>query len=791
MMKFFTSDLRRNLIKILCLSVGLAVGILLVAKIYFEQTYDSFLPDIDRLYRLTESVVEQGEYKEFDGTPGGTVHELERVIPEIEAATRFTHVAWSAVIKLEDGRKFDVPTVTLADTCIFDVLKTPVVEGDPHEVLDVENQAMIPLSLARKIGGDVIGKRFSIVEMGDDYKVTIGGVYEDFPLNSTLKNAAYVSMPSVGTFIWKGSEENLIGNDCYRSYVRLAEGSDAETINPKMVDHLKTKLPEEAFAIGDYKVWLRPLAHSHSSLSGVRTMTWMLGILAFIILICASLNYLLIVIGQLSSRAKEMAIRKCYGTDRRRIFVMVMGESLFFLLISLVLAVLLSFSFSDLCTELLGYSPGVLFSIGKVWLVEGFVCLVILIVTGVIPSVIYSNTPVAFAFRASAVGKKNWKLVLLAVQFFATGMVMCMLVLVGRQYKMVGSMQIGLDYENVGWFYHYPLSDEKTATIIEELKKLPFVEGVATADRNPADFAYGNNMWTDGQEENQINIGDCGAVNPDFFDVMGIPFVQGGTFSANTDSTVNEIIVDERMIDVLQNIFGETESDIIGKRIVVTGHPMTETDFPIFTIVGVVGEIRRGGFEYNDVDMRAGSFFPSASPRGNVYVRFSQLTPERLSAAQKVIDSLNDDEAIYITPYKAQIEAKKAGIRTFGTAVLIVGIAIVLIALVGLIGYVTDEVNRRAKEIAIRKVNGTPASKIVRLFCLDVMKVAVPSLLAGGAGAMIAGQKWLSQFTERVSLSPLVMMLTLLLILTLIMLVVIANTLRVARSNPIVHLRSE
>ena len=162
-----------------------------------------------------------------------------------------------------------------------------------------------------------------------------------------------------------------------------------------------------------------------------------------------------------------------------------------------------------------------------------------------------------------------------------------------------------------------------------------------------------------------------------------------------------------------------------------------------------------------------------------------------LSAAQKVLDSINDGDEIYITPYKMRIDAKRSVIKKFGMSVMVVGIAIILIALIGLIGYVGDEVNRRAKEIAIRKVNGTDAWKIVRLFCVDVLKVALPSLILGGAAAMIIGHRWLSQFTDRVSLSPLCMIGCLLLLLLLIIAVVIINTLRVARSNPIDHLRSE
>lgn len=289
MFKFFTSDLRRNLIKILCLSIGLAVGFLLVAKIYFEQSYDSFFPNIERIYRITESVEQNGEYKEYPQTPGGIAPEMQRNISQIEVATRMTTLTEDAKVKLDDGRKFEVPYVILADTCLFDVLQTDILVGNPHEVLAVEKNVMIPRSLAEKIGGDVIGLQISVVEWGDSEKATIGGVYEDYPLNSSIENAVYLSMPTIGKIIHDGSE-NLIGNDRYRSYALLREGFDPLEVSGMMVEHLKTKIEEEAFTIYDFRVWLRPLDGLYSSLEGVRNMSWMLSLLAVIMLLCAGLN---------------------------------------------------------------------------------------------------------------------------------------------------------------------------------------------------------------------------------------------------------------------------------------------------------------------------------------------------------------------------------------------------------------------------------------------------------------------------------------------------------------------
>ena len=174
-----------------------------------------------------------------------------------------------------------------------------------------------------------------------------------------------------------------------------------------------------------------------------------------------------------------------------------------------------------------------------------------------------------------------------------------------------------------------------------------------------------------------------------------------------------------------------------------------------------------------------------------IYVRFRHLTPEALRSAQEVIDRFAPDREVYIVPFKNNVDAFNAPVERFGTSVMIAGVAILLITVIGLVGYMTDEVQRRSKEIAIRKVNGTSVSGILGLLCLDMLKVAVPSLLLGGAAAVIIGRGWLAQFTDQVSLSPLAMALCLTMLLLLILAVVITDSLKVARSTPVSYLRNE
>lgn len=789
MLRFFTSDLRRNLIKILCLTIGLSIGFLLIAKVYFESTYDTWFDAADRTYHITELGEQNGELKVYHNTPGAIAPGFKRYCPQVEAATRISSfLPGDMTISTDDGRSFEVCDVILADSALFEVFPTPVLEGNPKEVLELTDAVMIPRSLADKMGGDVVGTRIGRPEYWGNYWMTIQGVYEDFPLNSTITNAVYLAMPTIAKFSYDG-RDNWTGNDRYRSYIRLAKGTDPSDLRENIDRMVKENCDEEAIRISRLNFSTRPLLSIHKGESTVKTSIWILSILSLVMLMCAALNYLLIVFGQMGKRGKEMAIRKCYGTSDFMLFLRTVSESLFFLIVSLLLAILIVECFSEECRKLLGYTPEQLFSTGRVWFVEGMVILFLLVITGFVPAWIYCHTPVTHAFRSNIRSRKGWKLALLSLQLFATGLLISILVLVIRQYSMLTSLDLGYEYENVGFLDLRGLDNSKIEAIVSDLSKVSGVERVATTNLDFTEHQSGNNVWVDENFDNQFNVADLFWVNPDFIDVTGMRILKGGGFSTDTDSISDEAMVDKRFVESLKKYYGVDEEDIIGSKFKITEHKLYGNEE--FTIVGVFNTLTLSGIDKENEDTRPQVMFSRPGMMRCLYIKFSGLTPDILKEAQEVVAKDLEDSERYIIPYKVKVRGMTEKVEKFGTSVMIVGLAILLIALIGLVGYVSDEVMRRSKEIAIRKVSGFGVEKIISLFCKDILVVAVPSMIAGGAVAMIVGRNWLSQFSSQVSLSPLTIATGIICLLIIITVMVVFNSYKVANSNPVDHLRDE
>ena len=122
--------------------------------------------------------------------------------------------------------------------------------------------------------------------------------------------------------------------------------------------------------------------------------------------------------------------------------------------------------------------------------------------------------------------------------------------------------------------------------------------------------------------------------------------------------------------------------------------------------------------------------------------------------------------------------------------VLIGSVFALLIAIIGLIGFVNDESNRRSKEMAIRKINGATAADVLKIFAWDVLKLSFVLSVAACIFTYFVAHKWLEQFAERIGLSPLYFLVGAMSILFIVTVVVVLTSNRIARMNPVKSLKN-
>ena len=349
------------LIKVLSLGIGLAVGIVLIAKVFFEMSYDSFYKEIDQVYTIRTWYSQQGDEHDYGQVSGAVAVGFMEEVPGVEAGTRTTYVFNGDTYLDENGNKLKA-TLVCADTCFFKVFDRPILAGDPEQALSKWGCVMVSRSFAEKLvdempgqaGHDVssvIGKQIANADM-DGLKLTIEGVFEDFPKNGSLDYDILLSMETYG----KQSTDNWLGNDRYKGYVKLMPGIDPNTLTEAIRKMQEAHQPlEQIEAQGtSLKYFLKPFSNMHTSSPEVKTQVILLSIVAALLIIISLLNYILIVISSMVKRSKEVGVRKCYGAEGKHIYGMLTKEALLHIILSLALAAVIIFAGRSIVENLLG-----------------------------------------------------------------------------------------------------------------------------------------------------------------------------------------------------------------------------------------------------------------------------------------------------------------------------------------------------------------------------------------------------------------------------------------------------
>lgn len=777
---------QNNAIKVISLGIGLTIGLLLVAAVSFQLSYDSFYPAAHRVYLIQSNYSKaDNTHQSFSQSPGGVAPGMKAEIPEVESATRYTFFADGTFF--DDNRnKYSSKGFILADTCLFDVLPRPMLAGNAKQTLSRPMHALIAKSIAEKMGG-IEAAMGQIIEIDSrpGKKIAIGGVFDDIPGNSHMDYDVIVSLSSIGEFAWDGSN-NWLGNDRYMGYVKLRHSVDPKTLAPAFRKMMEKNVPmDELRKAGvDITYSLLPLRDIQSGTPESKRMIGLLSLLAFVILFTAVMNYILVVISQLIKRSKEIAIYKCYGASRTNIHARIFSETFVHLLFSLALTAIILFILRNRVSDLLGVSMEALFSL-RGCLVMGGVCALVFVVSALIPAQLFSRIPIASVFRSYSEHRRKWKLALLFIQFAAAGFLLMLVVIIGRQYSQMVNSATGYEYKNLSYCNLSGVNAELRRTIITEIERMPAVEAVSTASATLLGNASGNNVQLPGDPRDLFNIADLYWVGSGYFDLMEIPVIEGRTFTEDLTQS-NEVMVSRSFLEKMKP-FADWSDGAIGKQILISEHSQNANHF--FTVCGVYEDVRLGAIGRED--MRPSVMFYNNAPAYILLVKYKNISAENDRHVAQLLKQIAPQKDIEVYPFASELKALYANSERFRNAVLVGGIIALILSLIGLTGYTNNEMHRRRKEIAIRKITGATAGNILALFVRDITRIAIVAMLVAIAVSAYMATKWLEQFSQKTSLSPVIFILCSMAVLAVVLTVVALNCYRAVNANPAEAVKTE
>ena len=771
------------LIKVLSLSIGLSVGIGLIAKVFFELSYDSFYKDIDRVYTIRNYYSQHGDEHDYGQVSGAVPVGFMEEVPGIEVGTRTTFVFNGDIYLDADGNKLK-GNLVCADTCFFKVFDRPILAGNPVQVLGKWGSVMVNRSFAEKMGGvqECIGKQIANADM-DGLKMTIEGVFDDFPKNGSLDYDILLSMDTYG----KRSTDNWLGNDRYQGYVKLAPGIDPNTLSDAIRKMQEAHQPlEQMEAQGiSMRYFLSPFSTMHTSSPKVKTQVILLSIIAALLIIISLLNYILIVISSMVKRSREVGVRKCYGAEGKHIYGMLTKEALLHITLSLVIAAIIIFAGRGIVENLLGV-PFQTLLVPQSIVAIAAVLLFVLVISIVVPAELYQRIPVLAAIKNHTENSRRWKLSLIGVQVLINVFLVVMMLIIGSQYQKVSNADTGYDYKNLYYFDLFDGDRHAQVRAVETLRRLPEVSGVAAAYNLPYSGSNGDNVYLPEDDRELFNIADQYECSPEFYELLNIRFVEG---RAPRDSS--EVVVDEKFVQKMA-CFTDWSDGAVGKQVFITGHGGNGMmDKGYFTISGVYKSFLIGNLQ--DVDERPGALFYGeigSMAHWMPHILF-KVRPDALEKVRGALNEALPDKEINIVSYAEEMRAAYADSKKMRNTMALGVVFSLLIALLGLIGFIKDESLRRSKEMAVRKINGATTRNILSIFAKDIMKLSAVMAVIACAAAFFVAHKWLEQFAEKVSLNPLYFIGGAALTLLIVLSVVVLNCLKIARANPVDSLKNE
>jgi putative ABC transport system permease protein len=761
------------------LSLGLAVGILLLIWVQDELSFDKFHKNGASIYQLSVTFKSGSDVQTWSGMPGAMASSAVKNIAGVQGAVRMVD-AWQVSQYTYDNKDFYDVADAYVDPSFFTMFSFPMYKGS---VFSNNESIVITRSAARRYFGteDAVGKMIQ-VNKKDNY--TVSGVMEDFPLNSSMRyDILFPFNILIKAFQagdhWKGLEEDW-GDFYYTTYLQLAPNTQPSKVaqqlgllRPESKPDPNTQYNVQPF----YDVHLYNPDQSEAGMKIVRIFL----IVAIVILLIACVNYVNLSTARAVQRAGEIGIRKMVGAARRELFMQFLWESILVFLMALVLAIAILLVVIPFYNELTGKQLSLSAGNMQMILAIGASMLLTLLVAGIYPAVLLSSfNPLKTLKGRITLGGGNisFRKALVVLQFVIATVLIVSTLIVGQQLQYIRSKALGYDKDNV---FQFDLGNAEPhfESVQQELAGMPGVSAVAGATQNllGIDNSTGDTNW-DGKTADQSLVIHALGINKGFINIMNIKLVSGTNI---TDSKA----------DSGHYIINETAAKLMGMK-----DPLGKR-FSLWQNKGIIIGVAKD-FHFASLHEKIGPLVMYYGGGTNVptgyrmYVKTNGKDAQKaIAAAQKIYARYNGDHPFQYSFMDETLNRMYRTDQRTGRLFNYFAAIAIFISCLGLFGLATFATSQRVKEIGIRKVLGASVSNIVTLLSSDFLKTVIIAIVLAVPIAWYAMNRWLEDYAYRVNIDWKVFVLAGAIAVVIALFTVSFQAIKAALLNPVKSLKSE
>lgn len=779
-----------SLLNIIGLSIGIAFFLLIAAFGWSQWRVNRDLWHADRQYFL-ESVWK-------DPGMGLAVTTLGQLAPALKAnypSLVANYYRWDGIgVTVSSGEKVFEENIEVGDSTLMDMYGFKLLAGDPRTALRDPLTIVITASKAIKYFGraDVVGRNLTVANFSggkQDFRIT--AVMEDPPFNSitgligSVDNRIFIPTANLSFFGRDMSWQNIF----IPSYVELQPGVRPEQLAEPIHHLIKVNFPQVADLL---KVSPRPLTEYY--LSGARKMITTMFYIAAFILLMAVINFVNLAVGRSASRMKEIGVRKVLGGLRAQLIGQFLSESVLLSVLATAVALLLYLVGRPLFSGMLGRDlPSLAALPSVIWLLLPVFALLLGGLAGLYPAFVLSAMRGVDSLRGRSGTIREHTILrkgLVSFQFAVAIIALVGVVVISQQVRLFFSNRLGYKKEYVlsamvprDWSSQ---GVQRMEAIRDLFASMPGVKDAAVSYEIP-DGRNGNSrsIYREGGDSTHaVTIQQFNA-DQHYGSVYQIPMAAGAFFSYNRvfDSSDSlRVVINET---AARTLGWSQPKDAVGQLIRLVNGPQP------FTVAGVVKDFH---FDAMGAPITPEIFLNLSRAINYRFISF-RLQPGNIPATLAALQGQWNrllpgapfeyefmDQTL-ATVYDAELRLQKAA----NTAMVLS----LVIVIMGVIGLLSLSVQKRTKEIAIRKVIGASVPAIIRLFLLEYLPLLLAAGLIASPFAYWILQRWLDDYATRITITVIPFAAALGGLALLMALLIVGQTTSVAVANPVKSLKAE